>query len=134
MSKGPVTWQDKLCRLEGGRRKGVTTRIAKRLRRSVQTVYHWIEDGMTPRNEDAILDLISERYGVTRAWLKNGLDDDPPLAGRAATPELMRAIEASSAPDYVKEVALALTDEGAARFLAEQLRVYRATVDPRRRT
>jgi hypothetical protein len=131
--KGEFDWRDKLYSLEGGRRKGVATRIAKRLGRSVQTVYHWLEDGVTPRDLDEILDLIAEKYRVTRTWLKNGVDDPKPILGRASTQALVEAVENSTLPEDYKQVFYALTDDAAARFLVEQLRVYRATVEARRR-
>lgn len=127
-----VTWQFKFGKLVGYPKKGATTRAARKLKRSPQTVYHWFAHGMTPQDEEAVLDEIVRAYGVTRGWLKNGIDDAPPIIGKAATPALIELVEQAALPEELKQVIYALTDERAAAFLVKQLRVFRETVGARR--
>lgn len=133
VSSKRITWHEKVRRLIGWPKKGVNVRLARAIKEPSRTVYGWLRWDRSPQDESAVLAKIAAHLQVPTWWLTNGKDDERPLVGPAATPALFDAIAASNAPEHVKQVALALTDDGAARFLAEQLRVYRETVAPRRR-
>lgn len=127
-----ITWQEKVRRLIGWPKKGACVDLARRIGEPSRTVYGWLRWNRSPRNESDVLRSLARALRVPQAWLEDGAGGDPPLIGKGATQALLDSVAASEAPEDFKQVVYALTDADACAFLAEQLRVYRRTVDPKR--
>lgn len=83
-----------------------------------QTVYGWLRWDRSPHDEAAILDDLATTLRVPASWLRDGKPGDPPHVPAAVGRDWIQFVDQASLPPDIRQLAYALVDPEAARWLA----------------